>query len=170
MAEFQFAGGVRKPDTHAVEKFMLFFVIDGKEIPHFQLIRDGIIVRKTERGDDFFTGLKVGKLFLHQGGFNMRRRFHSFYFYFLDEPTADLITIKPFSVDESGYYFKGPIRFLKKAEIDKILDEDSLSRKYLARQEPLPVDLLRSIITVESPHIKNVRYVRIGKKRKPDAV
>jgi hypothetical protein len=166
MAEFSFKGGIRKPDTHTVEKFLLFFVIDGKEIPMFQLLRDGIILRKSEYGDDFFTGLKVAKLFLHQAGFNLRRRFHSLYFYFDDDPTAKIATILSFSELGSGFYFKGPIRFLKKAEVVDLLNKDELSLKFLERQEPLPVDTIKRLITVEQPHMKNIRHVRIGRGKK----
>jgi hypothetical protein len=158
---FEFVGGVRKPSIHLIEKFFLFFIVDGREFPLYQLVRDGIAIKDTVNFNSYITGLKYGKIFVYQSGFGIPRRFYSFYFKAID-PEAEIVTIRPFSEMDSGFFFKGSIRFLKKAQILEILNDEQ-SKGFVERQEALPVEVIKQIITVERPNLGPVRYIRLGK-------
>jgi hypothetical protein len=162
MSEFEFNGGVWKPTAHTQEKFLLFFVVSGKEIPMFQLLQDGVVLRKEEGKPIFLTGLPYGKLFVGQGGFGIPKRFHSFYFRFADGEAEETVTIRPFSLSER-LYFKARIKFLKVSEVLDLLDAENESRRFIQRQEPLPLDTLHKLISVEKGHAGKVRHVRIGR-------
>lgn len=170
MVEFEFVGGNRKPTSQSIEKFQLFLLAGGKEVPLYQLLRDGVAMRKAETGNSFVTGLTYGKLFVGQSGFGIPKRYHSFYFRFQEK--GDIVTIRPFSFSENSpaplgdFYFKGVIKFLKKSEAAELLDEGSLSLKFLGYQEALPLDLIRRIISVERPKVVAPRHVRIGRRKK----
>jgi hypothetical protein len=159
--QFEFIGGARKPSIHLIEKFFLFFIVDGKEISLYHLTRDGVVLKDPTSSSKYITGLQFGKLFVYQSGFGIQRRYFSFYFKMV-EPPADLITIRPFSEMDSGFFLKGNIRFLKKQQILEIVSDD-MSRGFVERQEALPVDTLKQMITVERPHLGPIRMVRVGK-------
>lgn len=163
--EFVFHGGVVKPSTHAVEKFLLFFVVGGKEVPFHQLRQDGLIQQVESGKDRFLTGLQVGKIFLAQQGFGIPRRYHSFYFHLIEGP-SELVTILPFAGRKVELKFQGKIRFLNKTQILALLDPSNQSRGFVERQVSLPLDVLKSLISVEKATAEDVRHVRIGKRKK----
>jgi len=73
-----------------------------------------------------------------------------------------MVTMLPFSIDRTGLFFRGKIRFLEKAEALEKLNRDALSRKFLEKQELLPVDLLRRMVKIDRSELKKgVRAVRI---------
>jgi len=162
--EFIYKGGVVKPTTHTVEKFLLFFVIDGKEVPLHQLRRDGLVQQAQEGGDRFLTGLTVGKIFLAQQGFGIARRYHSFYFRFVDGP-SEMVTIRGYGGDKVGLVMKAKVRFLNRSQVLDLLHPENESRPFVERQAAMPLDVLRQLVTVERVKIEDVRHVRIGRKR-----
>lgn len=167
--EFEYNGGVCKPTGHTTEKFMLFFVVDGREMPMYQLQRDSLVQRVSSVGNQYLTGMVVGKLFCGYQGYNIPRRFHSFYFRFVDGP-GELVTIRPFSVADHGpksseFYFKAKIKFLMSQQVLGLLQPDADSRIFVERQSALPLDILHKMIQVERTAPKDLRYVRIGKRK-----
>lgn len=162
---FEYHGGVVKPTTHTVEKFLLFFVVDGREIPIHQLIRDGLVMKLSEKGNDYTTGLTVAKLFVGQQGFGIPKKYHSFYFRFVEDKD-EMVTVRPFGGQKLGLAFRAKIRFLNRAQTLGLLGKDCESRPFVERQAPLPLDTLRAMITVERVEDKDVRHVRIRQKAK----
>jgi len=165
---FTYRGGVVKPTTHTVEKFLLFFLVDGREIPVHQLLRDGLVMCLSDKSLEFTTGLTVAKLFVGQQGFGVQKKYHSFYFRFVDEQ-VEVVTIRPF-MTKLALFFTARIRFLNRAQVLGLLSEDSQSRMFVEKQGPLPLDTLRAMITVERVGEKGVRHVRIRKDKEKDKV
>lgn len=160
--EFEFNGGVRKPGTHETEKFLAFFVVGGKELPMYQLIRDNLILRSEDDPHKYFTGCNILKVFIGHQGFGVQRRYYSFYMQMTEEhrPTVRLQSV----VERSPYYFSGKVHFLKKNQIVELLNPDQPSLQYLNRQAIIPVEVIRSLISVDRTSMKKgVRHVRVGK-------
>lgn len=163
--KFEYNGGVAKPSQHTNEKFLLFCVVGGNEVPFYQMVQNSLILREVADMPKYSTNTKYGKLFVGQQGFGVQRRFYSFYFKFLEEGSP-MITVKPFSLDDTGYYFRGRISFLKKSEAISVLAADNSSIPFLRSQVMLPLDVLRSMVTVDRSELKKgIRHVRIGRKR-----
>ena len=167
---FEFNGGTRKPDSHSLEKFMLFFLIGEKEIPFYQLLKDGLIYRAEDANPHkFVTGQKIAKLFVAEQGFGRQKRYHSFYCEL--QETAVEVIIKSFLTGSSPFFFKGSFRFMKKQEVLALLPETAESRKFFSRQETLPLDLLRKMVSVNrTEEKKNVRYMMVGGKKKEQQI
>jgi hypothetical protein len=161
---FEYIGGAIKPDPHKVEKFLLFAVVGGKEIPFYQL-KEASLVKPAPNSDkpEYISYNNVMKVFVSQQGFGIRRRFYSFYFSL--QSAGNEVTIKPFSGDETGMYFKAIGRFLKNKDAAQLLDAQSDSRNYVAQQGMLPKEVLQKMIVVDRSAVRrNIRAVRIGKK------
>ncbi len=168
--DFEYSGGVAKPHPHSTEKFMLFFVVDGREVPMYQLQRDSLVQKVAAKGTQYLTGLVVGKLFCGYQGFGIPRQYHSFYFRFVDGP-GEMVTVSPFTVVDHGpnstdMYFRGKIRFLNRLQVLEMLQPDADSRPFVERQSPLPLDMLQKMIQVEKTELKDIRFVRIGKQKR----
>jgi hypothetical protein len=164
--EFRFQGGTHKPTEHTLEKFMLFFVVGGDEIPMYQMLRDGLVQRVELEGDRYVTQHNIAKLFIAQQGFGVQKRFHSFYVTLLDETAPD-VQVLPFSLKKTGFFMNAKMRFLDKEAALALLAENSQSRSFVERQELLPVNLLREMVSVDRSHLKEgVRAVRIGSRKK----
>ena len=175
MLQFKYVGGSRKPTEHTMEKFMLFFVVGGKEMSFPELKKLGYvtsvadcfpeqnvgrimfkdIIRKVSRG--YGTTYKYIKLFISEQGFGIRKRYVSFYFEL--SPAGNKIKIVPFTGENSPFSFEAIGRFLSKEEVKKIVtDEDSLF--FYVRQPKLPREVLRKLITVDRTHLqKNMRKI-----------
>ena len=160
---FKFSGGVTKPTFHQTEKFLLFFVVGGREVPMYQMLRDGLVVKVKEGGDEYQTSNNVMKVFVLQSGFGIPKRYHSFYFRLVALPSA-IVTILPFSgVKKDGFFFEGTCKFLSKSQITVLLDKEGESQRFVARQEALPLDTLRSMVRVDKSVLKKgVRCIRVG--------
>jgi hypothetical protein len=163
---FQYSGGSRKPTNQTLEKFMLFLVISGKEIPLYQALKDGLALRESSTSDGtYVTGHQVVKLFVAEQGFGLRRRFHSFYLSLL-QPPAPVVQIRPFSLGASPYEFKARCRFLERDQVLDLLDPESTSYLFFQKQEFLPLDLLRAMIRVDKSELKkNIRHLEINEKK-----
>ena len=155
-----------KPSTHTNEKFLLFFLVSGEEIPFFQMVQNSLVERVLPDVPEYTTHSPVAKLFVSQQGFGVPKRFYSFYFRFKDH-THPRVTIRPFSRNDTGMYFTGRISFLKKSEAMELLADGNQSKMYLRKQLMLPVEVLRSLITVDRDELREgLRHVRICRKRK----
>ena len=166
---FQFYGGVAKPSLHVSEKFLMFFVVGGKEIPLYQMIRDGLVHRDPVKGGVYHTGNNIAKIFTASQGFGIAKRYYSFYFRFRDSDVNPVVTIKGFAAEgiHRLHNFKGTVTFLKKSEILSILDDESESRIFMERQRTLPVEMLRTLVEVDRSNLKkNIREIRIGRRRR----
>jgi hypothetical protein len=165
--EFEYRGGVMKPTAHQSVKFLLFFVVGGQEIPHYQMLRDGLSVQLKESVPHFSTRHDICKVFVATDGFNMPKRFFSFYVRLADGAAAEM-TIHPYPdvAHQTNFYFKAMGKFLTKNETFEVLDEDSPSRHYLRQQSMLPIETLRKMVIIDRSAAKQgIRHVRIGQKK-----
>jgi len=166
---FRYKGGVNKPDTQSTEKFMMFFVVGGEDIPIHIMIREGLVWRRQDDmgfdlQDEYATGANVAKLFTSAVSFGQPKRFHSFYIRFV--PDDPLVTIKGFGERSKSHFFEGNVSFMKRSEVLSLLDDANPSKKFVVRQQTLPVETLRRLITVDRSALKaGVRHIRIGKRR-----
>jgi len=159
--KFEFNGGVQKRDMHNIEKFFMFFVVGGKEMPLYQMRKNGLVARETEVEPIYTTTNNYAKVFILQKGFGVATRYTSFYMQLLRGSAPDVI-IKPFSLDDTGYYFRGKVRFLKKSETLKLLTDDSQSKGFVERSTLLPLETLRKLITIDKSNLKKgVRAIKI---------
>jgi len=178
--EFEFVGGAVKPSITSNEKFLLWFIVGGNEIPLYQMQkmnlatidyegpmaydgfsstpigREGFLVGKKYRTEAQFI-----KIFVYRANIGEPTRYYSFYAQFMDEP-APMVTVKPFSVDHTGLYFKGRIRFLRTKEVLSLLSDTCKSRKFVKTQGILSTLLLKQMIKVDRSEMrKGVRAIRI---------
>ena len=166
MFQFDFNGGVVKPTEHVNEKFLLFFLVGGKEIPMYQMLNDGLAVRPDWEKMQYQTNFNICKLFVAQKGFGVANRFFSFYMKLLPAgDPASIISVRPFSLEKTGLYFKSKLLFLKRDEVLKVIDERSESAKWYQKQGMLATRVLQSMVSVDKSEMKRgVRAVRISKK------
>ncbi len=166
MFSLEFQGGVAKPTPHTNEKFMLFFLVNGKEIPLYQMARDGLVVKPEYENPKYLTNFNLCKVFVSQRGFGVQTRFYSFYVkLFAEDSSAPIVTVRPFSLEKTGFFLRGKFAFLRTDQVLKSLSLDNESRKWVEKQGLLPINVLRSMVTVDRSEIKKgVRAVRIQKK------
>jgi hypothetical protein len=178
---FKYRGGVDNPTDQSNEKFLLFCIVGGREIPFYEM-KSNALIQSTiqepfalhmEESDNlpgstwWRTDSQFCKVFVSQQGFGIERRFFSFYFKFHpdDGTPKPIVTIRPFSLKESGFFFKGCISFLKKSEVRKILDPTSVSLKYLGSQIMLPLPTLHKMVEIDRSGLrKGIRKINIGRK------
>lgn len=177
---FEYVGGVKKPTEHTNEKFLLFFINNGKEVPLYQMQRMSLVeaIRSGTYMDSeynkpisrmvvmshFVTSSPYVKLFISQQGFGIQRRYHSFYLRLLDGP-APIVTIYPYSEAKFGMVLRAKMRFMETDEVLEMLDPQSESIRFLERQDTLPLDLLRRMVLVDKSELrKGMRAVRIQKR------
>jgi hypothetical protein len=161
MESFEYQGGVSRTGPHSQEKFLLFFIVGGKEAPFYVMHRNGLVVQKKAGLPGFnVKGAEAAKIFVSSQGFGEPTLYFSFYFKFEQEgfPT---IEVRPFT-KKTNYYFKARGRFMKKKETLNLLNEDEVSRKFLERQEMLPVETLRRMISIDHSSVrKNIRHILV---------
>lgn len=187
MLQFNYVGGSRKPTDHTIEKFMLFFVVGGKEMPFHELKKLGYVesvdtftsTRESDRGEVrmisfkdivqkrsslYTTKHKYIKLFISEQGFGVRKRHTAFYFEI--SLTGNKIKITPFGGKSSPFSFEAIGRFLPKGEVKKIVtDENSLF--FYSRQPKLPKEVIHELITIDKTHLqKNMRKIIVLKQEK----
>lgn len=182
MVTFKYVGGSRKPTKHTIEKFMLFFVVGGKEMSFHDMKNLGYVTKlgnsenilnlsmteqfnvlfKKERLSTYTTNYKYVKLFMSEQGFGIRKRYVSFYFQL--SPTGNKIKIVPFTKDASPFSFEAIGKFLSREEVKKIVtDKNSLF--FYAKQPKLPKEILRELIVVDRTYLqKDMRKIIILKQ------
>lgn len=163
MPEFNFKGGVRRPETHASEKFLLFLITgDGSEIPFWTAYENGLIQKK---GDEHYkTSLRLVKIYAFESIFGKGRRWHSFWLKL--EKGGELITVRPFALRKSPYYFKGAAKLLTGKEIAPYLSNGG--KVFAEKQTPLPRIILEEMVklTQAKPSIRAL-HIREEKLKKP---
>lgn len=147
---FKYTGGVSKAEGTS-SKFLLFHLLpgeDGKctERILYQSFKEGLV---TKEEDQYYTKYPVFKLFTLVEGFGIQRFFYSFYVRL--GAYGKNIIIRP--LDKSKrlshcFVFTG--RILQAAEIKELIGEESISWKFYQRQVPLPVPLLKDIVSISS--------------------
>lgn len=162
--KFRFKGGVeRDTNRKKLDKFLMFFVIHGKETPFYKMKKEGLI-QCLANENLYKTNFNIIKIFIAQSGFGPRKRYLSFYIRLTkDIDLSPSIEIRPFNT-ETGFYFKGRGIILTREEVkDKILDPVSLN--YYLQQSPLPKEIMDRIITIDASYLKKgVRTIRIKRR------
>ena len=167
---FEFKGGATRTGPHQQEKFMLFFLIAGGEVPFYHMkkeglvsqdwsvVQDGRIVQDERVVHSFTTNADVVKIFVSKQGFGEPTLFFSF-FLKIEETGYPIVSIKPFT-DKTDFYFRCKGHFLNKKETLKLLSKKSASWTFARKQEMLPTSTLRKMITIDKSELrKNVRHV-----------
>lgn len=179
MLQFKYVGGSRKPTDHTMEKFMLFFVVGGKEMSFHELKKLGYVshpLGTDNKGPSPFANVdglisyaasyttvyKYIKLFILEQGFGIRKRYVSFYFEL--SPAGNKIKIVPFTGEASPFSFEAVGRFLPKEEVKKIVTNEN-SLFFYDRQPKWPREVLRKLITVDRTYLqKNMRKIIVLKQ------
>jgi len=180
---FEYHGGVyRNSLRECHEKFLLFLIQNGQEIPFFKAVNLNFVYRSKEDLADsirdsrrFISPCPYLKLFLQHRTPNTPYISFSFYLRVVDKEKHPTVTIKPFRVafpdryannsiahTLTNAYLKGKFSFLKKEEALDLLHASQLSQTYLRHQKMLPVETLKKLVTVEKwlPPGLNMRYLR----------
>ena len=167
---FAYKGGSLKTD-YVNEKFMLFFVTNGRELPLYTLLKQEIVeqaiyssnttldtastverFKSVEVDNLYLSPYPIVKIFLYEAGFGIRRKYKSFYFRIAPiENKLSNFQITPFSLDATGFFFSAPGHFINERSIRKLYAndvDDNKSFKYYLNQQPLSVHTLKSIIKV----------------------
>ena len=150
---FNYIGGVSKGKGTS-SKFLLFHLLPDEENICterilFQSLKEGLVVRHADTVMDYSTEYPLFKLFTLIEGFGIQRFFYSFYVCL--DGYGKRITIWPLDKDNRGaqlFSFTG--RILQSAEIKELIGEESVSWKFYERQVPLPIPLLKEIVTISS--------------------
>lgn len=158
MYTFKFVGGSRQITPHESEQFRLFGVVNGVEIPHYTMLKSGLLTRGTER-DEYVSSFKEWKIFTHHSGFGIPTRFFSFYIQLREMPNARVTLLS--LTQWSQWHFSGIYRFLSKKEALALLIPTEQSYGFLERSEPVPEYIIRSLIHVDKTELrKGVRQLR----------
>lgn len=152
---FKFKGGVDKSEGTS-SKFLLFHLLPddtGKCIERilFQSFKEGLIIKTAEDAniDEYSTEYPLFKLFTLVEGFGIQRFFYSFYVKL--DGYGKNITIWPLNKNKRGpQFFQFTGRILRQAEVKELIGEDSISWKFYNRQIPLPIQLLKDIVSISS--------------------
>ena len=166
MYQFSFNGGSRKIGSQETEKFLPFFIVNGREILVYPLIKQGLIKKDEQHRDEstmsmYHTPYPLIKLFLYHSGFGTPKRVYSVYMK-LREPPAPMVTVKPL-ISVGSYMFKARVRFLEQKEILEIIDRNEPSYQFVENgYNRIPISLLQSIVSVDRTEMrKDVRRIRI---------
>ena len=155
---FEFKGGATRTGPHQQEKFMLFFLIAGGEVPFYHMKKEGLVSQDGRVVHSFTTNADVVKIFVSKQGFGEPTLFFSF-FLKIEETGYPIVSIKPFT-DKTDFYFRCKGHFLNKKETLKLLSKGSASWTFARKQEMLPTSTLRKMITIDKSELrKNVRHV-----------
>ena len=174
--EFTFNGGIQPVERGKVS-FLLFFVVNGEEVPLHTMVREGMVLPPiaspfgpslVTSKSMYHTSCSLLKLFIMETGFGVQKRYHSFYMQ-LQNAVVPNVTVHPFgeAYTVERFFFEGKVRFLKKGEAMENLAEGSSSRLFLKKQQPVPIRLLQRMIHVDRSEIrKGIRQIRIGQRKK----
>lgn len=163
------SGGYR-----TTEKFLIFFIVKGREVPLYALVKSGII---KENGAGFYdkektsvvvyryqTPFREGKIFMSESGFGVNRNL-SLYFSLLPEEKSPEVTIRGIGQQQTSnpFMFISHLHFLKPSEALELLDPSEQAVYFIKQQmkRALPVELIKSLITVDRSYLtKGVRKIR----------
>jgi len=159
--ELRYKGGISRPESHANEKFLLFFLVGSEELPAFQLLKDGLIQRASSAEPDLlYSPFEICKVFLYYMKFGSPRQMYSFYLRLTDDRVPEVV-IKPFS-GSADFHFRARARVLSRKEALNVLPDRCQSKQFLKNQAIPPLDVLRRILSVDrTRQMEGIRKVRI---------
>jgi len=165
---FGFAGGILKyPEDRSTSKFLLFHLISNlpsipigepktEEKLLFQSLREGHIVdttkfttKKTVSTRDaakYSTEIPYLKIFSLAESFGRQKNFYSFFF--LLDSFEQMIVISPLHERDDKNFFAARGRLMTNSEVSSLLGEESVSFSFFKKQAPLPVSILRRVISI----------------------
>lgn len=166
MFQFSFNGGSRNIGSQETEKFLPFFLVNGREILVYPLIKQGLIKKNEEHADDstmssYITPFPHIKLFLYNSGFGKPKRVYSVYMQLREAP-APMVTIKPL-IGVGSYMFKGRVRFLENREVLSLIDKSEPSYNFVANgYNKIPISTLQSLVSIDRSEMRQgVRRIRM---------
>lgn len=172
--DFELKSGVETVGYESSCKFMAFHLLHGKEISFFEAKKQNIVTRptvsvRTSNPKNLYSvEIPIIKIFLAELDFGRQRTTYSFYLSMEPLEIPQTVTIKPISKAgvKADFYFKAQAKFLSKKDTIPLLDPDSMSYKMLLAQSPLPIDTLRSLVSITRPKVieqaRKVRKLRFG--------
>lgn len=173
--QFEYLGGVDTIQGTSCCKFLCFNICNGKEIPFYECKKQNILTKvqsfkrgETTNNNTYSIELPIIKIFIFETEMFKPRIIQSFYLKMGDNDENQTVTIKPTFTSgvTKGFYFKSKAKFLSKKESLSILDATSVSYKMLLAQSPLPIDTLRSLVSITRPKVieqaRKVRKLRFG--------
>ena len=164
---FGFAGGILKyPEDRSTSKFLLFHLIPNDIIPIggtkteekllFQSLREGHIVDTTKYtakkavsdrdATKYSTDIPYLKIFSLVEAFGRAKSFYSFFF--LLDAFEQMTVISPLHERDDKNFFAARGRLMTTIETRDLLGEESVSFSFFKRQAPLPVSILRRVISI----------------------
>jgi len=157
---------------YATEQFLLFAIAGKEEFHLHKAIQMGLVAKDfrefNSRGvmsETFLSSVPHFKVFVSLRGVRTRRRFFSFYIRMETDPMIPQTIISPFpeSPVNSGFYFKGKFRFLKKKEVlNTVIDPNGQSASFLKSQKMLPTEVLKQMVKRDYSELrKGVRKLKI---------
>lgn len=173
MFQFNFAGGVKQLGNTATCKLIVYHVSMGKEISFYEARKMGI-VKHPQNYDSHMSpnlyevGSPILKVFLSDIEFGKPKITYSFYMHLGDLASPQTVEIKPMyrAGVGAGLFFKAQARFLNNAEVETILDKESVSYKMFRVQQRPSIDILKQLITITRPKVVTealkVRKLRIS--------
>lgn len=183
--EFDYQGGVRKYPFYpshrildgtrtAAEKFLLFLIYEGQEIPFFHAFdfkAMGLAQRRlinlsnlsSAKRKSYITSCEYLKLFMSLKGSRSAALSYSFYLRIINEEKHPVSEIIPFScafysersnlyseIDQplNDCYLEGKFSFLKKEQVRELMAGNSIALAYLEKQAMLPIETIKKIVKV----------------------
>lgn len=156
---FYFSGGTGKANGTS-SKFLLFHLLPNEmgvctERILYQSIKEGMVIKGDEpasepgheAADIFYTEHPLFKLFTLVEGFGVQRFFYSFYIKL--DSYGKRITLWPLYKENRGpqfFFFTGHI--LQADTVKGLIGEESVSWQFYQKQIPLPVSLLKEIVSI----------------------
>lgn len=166
--EFQFRAkfGIDKPHIQVTEKFLIFFVVGGKEISMWDMIKNNLVVREYDSHvvDLYSTSHQFVKVFVGEHGQDLPSRHFSFYLKLTTE--GQTVRIVPY-MKGLKMYFEAKANFLRKSKTLELLEKGSTSWKFCKTQTIPPKNVLRSLVSInKSSKREGVRVVQLGRSRR----
>lgn len=158
---FLFRGGSYHPSQYTLDKFYLFLLLEGKEIPLYQAVKSCLV--KEVSLDNYESNIDLIKIFIVQRGFNCAPKRKTFFFKLKqNEPAVKIISFS----GEKGGIFNADGCLLTKEKGMSLL-ENPTSIKYLRAEGSLSIDVLKKLVTIDRSKLrKGLRYIRVGGNNK----
>lgn len=161
--KFQWVGGSEKPIDNEVNKFLLFVIVNGREIPIWTMVKDGLVIadptlepdnipefiKEQVRNEDGEVDQKLlhhfskghmrsthrdFKLFMYHEKYGRPPKRASFFFRLMKDRGGKQVIARSFLARRSEYVFSAEsCILLSPAEGLRLLDKQSKSAKILAR-------------------------------------
>ena len=154
MYQFSFNGGSKKGDLQS-EKFMLFALINGREIPYYSLRKNNLVSKTGEK--QYQSPYQDWKLFSHITNFGDKPDYHSWYLRLVND--GPLVKISPLSQSQD-WWFTSRFRVLKKDAVLGLLLPSEPSFKFVEGGS-MDHSPYRHLLAVQKEVVKGVRQIRI---------